>query len=123
MENPPLTNLRKASFLGLFIALVIIAVMLGVLLAMLVQASQSVDLASRRTIARMAWWCLMVLGITLLLLVWLAVRFIAFRLHPTEAAKPTQYVDSWSLAGKRFNLPQDDSDHGPDDENKQEGKG
>lgn len=118
MENPPLTNLRKASFVGLFVALVVIAAMLGVLLTMLVQASHTVEPANRRVIARMAWWCLMALGVTLLLLAWLAFRFIVSRFKTTEPVKPTRYVDSWSLAGKRFNLPPEEAQDGPEDENK-----
>jgi len=122
METEPVKALRRINFLVLIISLGTVAAMLGALLAVLTQAMAGADPSTKTFLARMAWAVLAVLAGTLVLLVWVMTRYIAYRLRPRETRKPTEYVDAWALAGKRFKLqdePQQDQDEeGPEEEPK-----
>ena len=46
---------------------------------------------------------------------WIVMRYLSYRLTLKQAAhKPTEYVDAWALAGKRFKLPDGDDPQGQD---------
>ena len=53
--------------------------------------------------------CLALLGLVLLALTWLVLRTISGRFRPVHH-EPTEYVDAWSLAGKRFKLDKSQAD-------------
>jgi hypothetical protein len=62
----------------------------------------------RKLLLRLAWGSLTLLCVSLVLLVWAILRHIRQALAPTAPLPPSEYVNAWELAGKRFQLPQDE---------------
>jgi hypothetical protein len=54
----------------------------------------------------------------LILLVWWAARLVSYVLRPMPRHPPTPHVDAWSVAGKRFQLEEEEAD---DEESEGEG--
>lgn len=107
MEIEPQARGRTVRFVILAIGLLAMAVMLTVLLHLTLAAAHQMEGVRQKYLARLAIVVLVMLGMTLVMLVWLATRFIIDRLRPSHHA-PTPYVDAWAAAGKRFKLAEDD---------------
>jgi len=100
---------RTAHFVILIAALVVIVVGLAALTVLAAQAAGAVsDARVQKLLLRLAWLSLVLLGMTLVLLLWAAMRFVRSRIRFTKGRTETPYVDAWSLAGKRFKLQGDD---------------
>jgi len=88
------------------------AAIAGGLVAMLIITTQGAakipDLAARELLLRLAWLSLLLLLLMLLMMVWTVIRHLRHRLQPARPFKPTPYVNAWELAGKRFQLEDDD---------------
>jgi hypothetical protein len=108
VETGPVKRVRPVRFATLIASLAAVCVMLAVLLAIVMGATDDSDPKVKPALARLAWGILATLVLTSLLLVWVLTRYIAFRLRPSEDKAPTEYVDAWSLAGKRFQLRESD---------------
>jgi len=102
--------------------LIALCVGLGVLAAMTADAAAETEGAVRQYLLRLAWLALALLGLAVVMLGWLTVRYVNFRLGQHRRAKPTRYINFWALAGERFKLPpeeepgQEDQADSPDDQ-------
>ena len=121
MEVERVKTIRAVSFALMVIVLLLIAVGCA---TTLVVASRSAgltdpDTPARRAFAKIALLSTATLGLTLVLLVWAATHLVAERFAAAEGRKhpPTPHVDAWSVAGKRFQLDEDD-DSSPEEGDK-----
>ena len=85
-------------------------------IALTTTVAGEIELPGRKYMHRLAWLALVVLSAELVVLFWLAVRFLVARsrlgeMHHSE----TPYVDAWAAAGERFKLNEVDEDEAPDD--------
>ena len=74
------------------------------------------DEETRQRLYQLAWVATVTLGITLLLLMLVILRWIRLRLKPPTKLPETHYIDAWSEAGKRIHLP--DAGNGNNEEDK-----
>ena len=118
MEEIELYRTRQwGKFLTLVVALTVMSVVLGTLIwLMLSYAGQSTG-EVKSWLIRSAILCFAMLGMTLIVLICVIMRFVLKYLRvPTERTH-TEHVDAWSLAGKRFRLEDHEDLNDPDDEN------
>jgi uncharacterized membrane protein len=117
MEMRPPERRLKRGLLTLAIALLVVGAAMGVLLAILLNSIGQVKPFQRDLVATLAWVAMAMLALTLVLLVWVLMRYIILRTRPGERTH-TDYVDAWSLAGERFRLDEKspDEDEDRDDE-------
>jgi len=107
------TTSRAINFTILTVSLMAIAVVLAAMLYVTVTfASQAPDRRTKRLVLTLAWTSLAALGGTLLLLMWVVIRWIRCRLRSEAPRKPTPVVDAWAEAGERFQLEEDDEEEG-----------
>ena len=111
------TASRSASFTVILVGLVIICVGLGAMMFITIEAaSTTTDLAARKLLARLSWLSLVLLCLAGLMTTWVLLRYVRHRLRDGAAtpAEPSQYVNAWELAGKRFQLNEDNEPEDPD---------
>ena len=96
---------RALDFAAVAVVLIALCVGLGVLAVMTADAAGETEGPVQVYLLRLAWLALALLGLAVVMLGWLTVRYINFRLHQPSRAKPTRYINFWALAGKRFKLP------------------
>ncbi len=63
-----------------------------------------------KMLAKLAGLSLVMLCITLVMLFWLVARFLLHRFRGTSHSQKTEYVDAWSLAGKRMKAPPEEEE-------------
>jgi hypothetical protein len=85
--------------------------------------SQIDDSAVESLLARLAWLSTVLLALTLMLLFWTVARLFRWRLSARRRIGPTPYVDAWSLAGQRMNVPAEEEGEDPDLEEDDEDEG
>lgn len=76
----------------------------------------------RKIFARIAVFSTASLGLTLVLLVWAAMRYASNRLAPRGPLKPTEYVNAWAAAGQRV-VVDDEDDEEDEEEADEDGRG
>jgi hypothetical protein len=92
----------------LLIALGVIAAVVGALLGVsLAQASAAASVASARPWIRFALVCTALLGLTLVVIFWLVVRFARTRIPQPPPPGRTEHVDAWRLAGERMKMEEE----------------
>ena len=64
----------------------------------------------KKIFVRIAVFSTASLGLTLILLVWAAMRFASNRLAARGPHKPTEYVNAWAEAGQRMEVEDEDED-------------
>lgn len=117
MELDPGRPARSASFAFVVLGLTAICAGLGAMLFVTTSAADGVaDLPTRKLLARLAWGSLALLCVALVLLVWAVMRHVRHALAASAPLKPSEYVNAWELAGKRFQLPDEDEDKWRTDE-------
>ena len=106
----------------LAICLAAIAVALAMVVAMAAREVPGSAGPKREYLYYLALTSLLLLGVTLVMLGWIVVRFVVYWIAARRARSVTPYVDAWSLAGKRFQLkdPDENNDEkdgdGPDED-------
>jgi membrane protein implicated in regulation of membrane protease activity len=111
------TSYRSASFVVVLVGLVIICAGLGAMMFITIEAaSATTDVAIRKLLARLSWLSLVLLCLALLMTTWVLMRYVRHRLHDGAAApaEPSSYVNAWEIAGKRFQLNEDNEPEDPD---------
>jgi len=111
------TASRSASFTVILVGLVIICVGLGAMMFITIEAaSTTTDLAARKLLARLSWLSLVLLCLAGLMTMWVVLRYVRHRLRDSTPppAEPSPYVNAWELAGKRFQLNEDNEPDDPD---------
>jgi len=109
MDLKPDGTTRGVSFVFVVLGLVALAAGLLAMLFIAIQgASEIPDPPAQKFLLRLAWLSLLLLGMTLVLLVWAILRHVRYRLRSGPPLKPSTYVNAWELAGKRFQLEDDE---------------
>ena len=116
MAIEPNTTSRSASFVVVIVGLTVICVGLGAMMFITIEAATAVkDQAARKLLARLAWMSLVLLCLALIMTVWVLLRYVRHRMRDTERPpEPSTYVNAWELAGKRFQLNEDNEPEDPD---------
>ncbi len=119
METDSPTRSQWSRFLTLLIAMLVMAALLGTLLGILLSgiphltaATSPAQKAHRSGMVRLAVVCVALLGLTLVVIFWLVVRFLGSRFQPPPPHPPTEHVDAWSLAGKRMQVAEEEEEEG-----------
>jgi len=111
------TTSRSTSFAVILVGLVIICVGLGAMMFITIEAaSATTDQAARKLLARLSWMSLVMLCLAVMMTTWVVMRHVRHRLRDGAAppAEPSSYVNAWELAGKRFQLNEDNEPDDPD---------
>ena len=61
-------------------------------------------------LARLAWVCVVAAGVAAVLLVWVIMRLVSFRLAAEPKHQITEHVDAWKLSGQRFQMTQEEEE-------------
>jgi len=113
-----LTDETTAPTTALIVTIAVLAVITVALIAQIYIIADAIDLAEgglRDLLARLAWLSVALLGLTSVLVFWMAVRLLRMHFRPSHLGEATPYVDAWALAGERFRLDEHD-DKPPSDE-------
>jgi len=104
------------SFVVVFVGLVIICAGLGAMMFITIEAAMTVnDPSARKLLARLAWTSLALLCLALVMTVWVLLRYVRQRMRDAQRPlEPSKYVNAWELAGKRFQLNEDNEPEDPD---------
>ena len=104
-------------FLTLLLAMGAMAAILGVLLGLVLSGlpqaagnSTPAEKAHRSGLVRFAVVCVALLGLTLIVMFWLVVRFLGSRFQAPLEHSRTEHVDAWSLAGKRLKVGEEEGE-------------
>lgn len=121
MEVETQRTISRIHYTILIIAL--LAVSLGLLgvIGITTKAYADADEKTRDLLFHLAWMAAATLALTLVLLAWILMRWIRFRMQPVGKGPKMQYVDAWSEAGKRIPVPEtDDVIEEPDEFSKED---
>lgn len=101
------------------------AAILGILMYHALANAPAAEGPARKGLLRFAIICVAFLGLTLLVMVWAFIRYLISRRPSPAEHTHTEHVDAWAIAGQRFELPKDDTEHGddPDDDSESWKKG
>jgi len=123
MEAMSSRTTRTLHFVILISALAVIVIGLSALTILTAHAAAAApDAPTRKLLLRLAWLSLVLLAMTLVLLLWAAMRLVRSRIRFSKGPTTTPYVDAWSLAGKRFKLEDDGEDRDADGQNDTEAR-
>ena len=103
-------------FITLTVALGVMAAALAALLAIVLAYARGAAGPLRAWLVRFAILCVAMLGLTLVVLFWLVVRFVAARVQTPWLRSRTEHVDAWKLAGQRAQVPEEDEPAEGEDE-------
>jgi len=121
MEEIEFQRTRQwAKFLTLIVALVVMAAVLGTLIGVMLSYAKDSTGAVRSWLMRSAIVCVAMLGLTLIVLVCVIMRFALRRIELPTGRTRTEHVDAWALAGKRFRLPDEDEDEDEEPDSQEE---
>ena len=102
-------------FLVLLLFLGVMAACLGTLLGVILSnfgklpaATEATARAERQGMIRLALICAVLLGLTLIVIFWMIVRFVGSRFQAPLERSSTEHVDAWRLAGSRLKVSEDD---------------
>ncbi len=109
-RRSPLTK-----FVIQMIVLGAMAAVLGGLIRIMLSDAAVADAITRKGLVRLAWICTAFLGLTLLVMVWVFIRYLISRRPPVTERTRTEHVDAWAIAGQRFELPKEDAEGGDDE--------
>ncbi|MFP4053200.1 MAG: pilin [Phycisphaerae bacterium] len=72
------------------------------------------DPAQREAMAKLAWVSVAGLGVVLILLGWLLARWLSKGLRSTSPKPRQAHPSAWDLAGQRMQVPPEEDDESPD---------
>ncbi len=122
LGHPPKNNpqtLRRVNYTILIVALMGISVGLVALIIIMTDAYGEADEKTRELLYNLAWTATATLAVTLLLLVWMVMRWLRFRLQSIadenqrqkekqrqrQKKSETSQLSAWDLAGSRIAVP------------------
>ncbi len=105
---------RLVNFAVVAITLMVFIIILGMFVAVATNAAAGADKETRRFLVHMAWVAVVLLSLAAIVLIWLCLRRIKEHFFDRPNRPHDEYVDAWSLAGRRFEL--DDEDDSEDTE-------
>lgn len=104
---------RLAFNAGAMIA--VTACMGGLMWLSLEGARNATKPAGQKGLTLVAWMLFALMAVSLLMLLWMLIRYFVQRTTPSGERSKTPYVDAWSLAGKRLKLKKEDQAQEEDD--------
>ena len=116
MEEEDHRTFQRINYTVLVVSLVLVSLVLGGVIWITTRAYGQGDDQTRRLLYQLAWVATVTLGITLLLLMFVILRWIRLRLKPPTKLPETHYIDAWSEAGKRIRLPDAGNGNNEEDE-------
>ncbi len=107
---------RSVSFILVIVLLTAICVGQGAMMFITIEAATAAnDQADRNVFARLAWMSLVLLCLSLIMTFWVLLRYVRQRMRDTQPPhEPSKYINAWELAGKRFQLNEDNEPEDPD---------
>jgi NADH:ubiquinone oxidoreductase subunit 5 (subunit L)/multisubunit Na+/H+ antiporter MnhA subunit len=108
-----IASVRLRTFVYAIVGAALLAgvVVMGVLAGRTAEAAAAASQQEQKAyLARLAWVCVVVAALTAVVLIWVVVRFFAFRLQAGRTRSRTEHLDAWSLAGKRFQLTKEEEE-------------
>ena len=75
---------------------------------------QSPEYQAKKLLTRLAWVSIAMLGLTVVMIFWVVIRFLTQRFAPSTQHQHTPYVDAWKLAGQRVKPEEEDEQSGED---------
>lgn len=106
------TPIRRRFQYGLmaFLLVLVSAGLVWIIQAAAITAGGVQDQASKRALAHMAWLAMALLGVTLVVLLWVGLRWLRLGLTPKPQKHPQgPRVSPWSEAGRRI-VPDEDEE-------------
>ena len=122
MEEEHVKRYRAASFAIVAVWMGVLSVGLSTLMYFLLHGATETVEQARTFRLRLAWMCLVMLGGTLVLLLWSVMRYFRFRVGGRAEHAATPHVDAWAVAGRRFQLEDEDRPAAGDDEGPEAGR-
>ncbi len=116
MEVEDHRTFQRINYTLLVGSLILVSLGLGGVIWITTRAYGRGDDQTRRLLYQLAWVATVTLGITLLLLMFVILRWIRLRLKPPTKLPETHYIDAWSEAGKRIRLPDAENENNEEDE-------
>ncbi len=107
MEIDRQSTLHAVSFAIVVVTLIAICAGLAVMIVITTRGAKEAEGAMEHYFYRMAWLSLALLALSIVVLVWVVIHHVSGRLGRKSSRPPTQHVDAWALAGKRFKLEED----------------
>lgn len=95
----------RARHVVLLLVLLVLCLVLAGLLAAVLRNYPSADEPAQKLLLRLAWTAAVLLGICLVALMWMFIRWLRARLTPAPLLPKTEYVDAWAEAGRRIRVP------------------
>lgn len=103
-------SIRPIVYVALFLILIGAAAALGLLAVTMADCASEAVGEKKAYYSRLALASAAALGIVALMLVWVAIRFVAFRLRSRKKPSHTRRPSAWATAGKRFRLTEADEE-------------
>lgn len=121
MEIDTQQTVRRINYALLTFCLLLMAAGLTAVVWITTHAYASAEEPTRRLLFHLAWVAAATLGLTLLVLLWIVLRWGRLRIKPPIPLPETHYVDAWSEAGKRIRVDEafDEDDEDDEDEGEQ----
>ena len=116
MEIEDQRTFQRINYTLLVGCLVLVSLGLGGVIWITANAYGGADEKTRQLLYQLAWVATATLGVTLLLLMLVILRWMRLRLKPPTKLPKTHYIDAWSEAGKRFRLPNAENDEDEEDD-------
>ena len=107
MEIDRQGTLHAASFAIVMVTLTAVCAGLVAMLVITIQGAKEAQGATEDYFYHMAWLSLAMLALSIVVLVWMVIHRVSGRLGRRSPRQPTEHVDAWALAGKRFKLEED----------------
>jgi len=110
------TTSRSASLVIVIVGLTVICVGLGAMMFITIEAATTTsDPAACKLLGRLAWMSLVLLCLALIVTVWVLLRYVRHRIRDLQTPRrQSTYINAWELAGKRFQLNEDNEPEDPD---------
>ena len=105
MEVEDHRTFQRINYTLLVVSLMLASAGLGGVIWITASAYGDADEKTRQLLYQLAWVATATLGVTLLLLMLVILRWIRLRFKPAAKLPKTHYIDAWSEAGKRIRLP------------------
>lgn len=111
MEIDRQRTLHAASFAVVTVTLTAVCAGLVAMIVITTRGAKEAEGARGHYFYRMAWLSLALLALSIVVLVWMVIHHVSGRLGRKSSRPPTQHVNAWALAGKRFKLEEDSDQH------------
>ena len=107
MEIDRERTLHAASFAIVMVTLMTVCAGLVAIIVITTQGANESEGPTQTYFYHMAWLSLAMLALNILVLMWMVIHRVSRRMGRRSPRQPTEHIDAWALAGKRFKLEED----------------